>query len=390
MSDSTPNTLEASLACFGNLEDPRGDNIRHPLSSILFIALCAVISGAESWEDIELYARSKQAWLLSLLPLPYGLPSDDTYRRVFSALSPEDFEQAFRKWIQTLVSSLAGDVIPIDGKRIRGAFRSGSENVIHQVSAWSCQHQLVLGQVKTHDKSNEITAIPELLALLDLEGATITIDAMGTPKAIAQQIVEQKGDYLLALKGNHENLYSSVTDYFNHLSTATGKQTRLPADEYTSVDKGHGRLEQRRCSVVQALDWLDERKEWKGLASIIRLESSREILATGECSQETRYYISSLTESAEVIERKIRSHWEIENKLHWMLDVSFAEDASTIHDENAAQNFSLLRKIALILLKQDKSKGSVKAKRKKAGWDDQFLFSIIITANFLCTRQKSK
>ncbi len=188
------------------------------------------------------------------MPLPYGLPSDDTDRRVFSALAPEAFEAAFRCWIQTLVSGVSGDVIPIDGKRIRGAFRSGSESVIHQVSAWSCQHQLVLGQVKTDDKSNEIKAIPELLALLDIEGATITMDAMGTQKAMAEQIIEQRGDYRLALKGNHENLYASVTDYFDHLSTSLGQQTRTPADEYLAVDKGHGRLEQRRCSVVQTLD----------------------------------------------------------------------------------------------------------------------------------------
>lgn len=371
--------VEASLACFEGIADPRGTNTRHPLASVLFIALCAVISGSDSWEDIELYALSKQDWLLSLLPLPHGLPSDDTYRRVFSALSPGIFETAFRQWIQTLVSSLAGDVIPIDGKRIRGAFREGSGNVIHQVSAWSCEHQLVLGQVKTSDKSNEITAIPELLALLDIEGATITIDAMGTQKAIAQQIIDQKGDYLLALKGNHENLCESVTDYFDHLSTPTGQQTRAPAEVYESVDKGHGRLEQRRCSVVQTIDWLGERKEWKGLSSIIRLESSREILATGQCSAESRYYISSLSESAEVIERKIRNHWEIENKLHWTLDVSFAEDASAIHNDNAVQNFSLLRKIALILLKRDSSKGSIKGKRKKAGWDNNFLLHLIVS-----------
>lgn len=380
-SRTTP--INPRLIYFETLDDPRGNNHRHPLSSVLFIALCAVISGADSWEDIALYARSKQAWLISIVPLPHGLPSKNTYQRVFSALSPVSFEKAFREWIQTLVSSLSGDVIPIDGKRIRGAFRSDAKNVIHQVSAWSCQHQLVLGQVKTDDKSNEITAIPELLALLDIEGATITIDAMGTQKAIAKQIIDQKGDYLLALKGNHEHLCTSVADYFDHLSTAAGKQIRAPADVYESVDKGHGRLEQRRCSVVQTLDWLDERKEWKCLGSVIRLESTREILATGECSQETRYYISSLTESAEAIERKIRCHWEIENKLHWTLDVSFAEDASAIHDENAAQNFSLLRKIAMTLLKQDSSKGSIKAKRKKAGWDDSFIFQIINSANFI-------
>lgn len=371
-----------SLTVFSGIADPRGSNASHPLSSVLFIALCAVISGAESWEDIELYGQSKQEWLLSLLPLPHGLPSDDTYRRVFSMLSPEAFETAFECWIQSLATYLGGDVIPIDGKRIRGAFRCGSENVIHQVSAWSCRHQLVLAQVSTDDKSNEITAIPELLKLLDIEGATITLDAMGTQKAIAAQIIDQKGDYLLALKGNHEHLHEAAKEYFAYLETPTGQQQRLPADFYESVDKGHGRLEHRRCWVVREIDWLDERADWKGLCSLVKLESVRERLATGECSTETRYYLSSLQESAQLIEEKIRSHWSIENKLHWVLDVSFREDASAIHDKNAAQNFSLLRKIALILLKQDASKGSIKGKRKKAGWDDNFLLQAIFQANF--------
>jgi len=371
------------LSCFNGISDPRGSNVRHPLQSVLFIALCAVISGAESWDDMELYALSKKEWLLAMLPLPHGLPSDDTYRRVLSALSPASFETAFQRWVKSIVSCLAGDIIPIDGKQIRGAFRCGAENVIHQVSAWSCSHQLVLGQAKTNDKSNEITAIPELLKLLDIEGATITIDAMGTQKAIAQQIIDQKGDYLLALKGNHETLHDSVQDYFNHLATSVGQRSRPPADFYESVDKGHGRLEQRRCWVVQSLDWLEQRESWKGLCSLIKLESSREILSTGQCSTEVRYYISSLNESAQVIEHKIRSHWEIENKLHWTLDVSFGEDASSIHDENAAQNFSLLRKIAMTLLRQDTSKGSIKGKRKKAGWDNDFLLQVIYQANFI-------
>ena len=247
MEDKPPLSKEVLLTCFEGVSDPRGSNTRHPLQSVLFISLCAVISGAESWDDIELYALSKKEWLLSLLPLPHGLPSDDTYRRVLSALSPTSFETAFRRWVKSIVSSLAGDVIPIDGKRIRGAFRCGSENVIHQVSAWSCCHQLVLGQVKTNDKSNEITAIPELLKLLDIRGATITIDPMGTQKAIAKQVVDQKGDYLLALKGNHETLHHSVKAYFDHLETPIGQRSRAPANYYESVYKGHGRLERRRC-----------------------------------------------------------------------------------------------------------------------------------------------
>lgn len=363
------------LKCFSHIEDPRKNNSRHLLSEILFIACCAVICGAESWDDIELYGKSKLEWLQTFLSLPHGIPSDDTFRRIFSALNPSTFEESFRNWIKTLVSNVQGDIIPIDGKRLRGAFRASGSNVIHQVSAWSCKYQLVLGQVKTEDKSNEITAIPELLKLLDIKGAVITIDAMGTQKEITGQVVKQEGDYVLALKGNHSILHKDVIDYFDDLQHP--HTAACAASVHETVDKGHGRLEIRQCEVVTDLEWLEERSQWAGLSALIKVQSVTEQLKTGHVSSETRYYISSLSHSAEDFLEIIRAHWQIENNLHWVLDVSFSEDASLIHTPNAAENFSLLRKIALILLKKDETQGSLKSKRKRAGWDNQFLLSLL-------------
>jgi len=356
---------------FSGLEDPRGENRRHLLGDIVFIACCAVICGAESWDDIELYGQSKLEWLETQLSLPHGIPSDDTFRRVFNALDPKKFEEAFRSWISELASRVAGDIIAIDGKRLRGAFRASKESLIHQVSAWSCHHQLVLGQVRTDSKSNEITAIPELLKLLDIKGAVITIDAMGTQKKIAKQIVEQGADYVLALKGNHSTLQRDVIDYFSYLQQ---QGLSVPVDcVHESVDKGHGRLEVRRCEVVTDIEWLQDRSRWAGLRSLIKIQSEVQHLKEQRTTTETRYYISSLTHSAETFSHIIRSHWQIENNLHWVLDVCFSEDASLIHSPNAAENFSLLRKIALGLLKQDSTKGSL----KRAGWSNSFLLSII-------------
>lgn len=367
------------LGCFQQVEDPRADNRSHKLSDVLFIACCAVICGAESWDDIELYGRSKFEWLKGILELPHGIPSDDTFRRVFTLLNPEVFEEAFRAWISSLVSCVSGDIIPIDGKRLRGAFRASKENVIHQVSAWSCNHQLVLGQVKTESKSNEITAIPKLLKLLDIKGAVVTIDAMGTQKNIAAQIIEQGGDYLLALKGNHGTLQQDVSEYFDYIEQK-GLLERV-ADSSETIDKGHGRLETRHCRIVTDIEWLEGREQWVGLNTLVEIRSLTEHLSEGRTTSETRYYISSLERSAEEFQSIVRAHWQIENNLHWVLDVSFSEDASLIHTPNAAENFSLLRKIALVLLKKDKTKGSLKGKRKRAGWNNDFLLSLLSLLN---------
>ena len=364
--------IRKELSCFKNMVDPRKANRRHLLSDILFIACCAVICGAESWDDIEEYGHAKIDWLKKLLVLPHGIPSDDTFRRIFTQLEPSAFEHAFRAWIQTLISDVVGDVIPIDGKRLRGAFRATKTNVIHEVSAWSCRHQLVLGQVKTAAKSNEITAIPELLQLLDIKGAVITIDAMGTQKKIAQQIITQEGDYLLALKGNQSTLHDNVKAFFEPLDE---QEASLSAYEY--VEKGHGRLTTRRCDVITDIETLDARENWSNLSAIIRLQCETTYLVDHRTTTETRYYISSLDRSAEEIESIIRAHWQIENNLHWVLDVTFSEDDCLIHTPNAAENFSLLRKIALTLLKKDTSKGSLKGKRKRAGWNNTFLLGLL-------------
>ncbi len=370
----------AKLACFAGVEDPRKQNISHKLEDILFIACCAVICGAEGWDDIELYGKSKQEWLEKFLELPYGIPSDDTFRRVFALIKPTEFEQSFRQWIQALIQHLSGDVIPIDGKRLRGAFRASKDSVIHEVSAWSCQHQLVLGQVKTEAKSNEITAIPELLKLLDIQGAVITIDAMGTQKNIASCIVEQQANYVLALKGNHSTLHEDVADYFNYLDKQKDTSA-LIADSYEDIDKGHGRLETRHCQIVQNIDWLEGKEQWAGLCSLVKIHSTTEHLLDGHVSEDIRYYISSLSCPAKDMLEIVRAHWQIENKLHWVLDVSFSEDDSLIHLPKAAENFSLLRKIAMTMLRRDSSKGSIKGKRKRAGWDNDFLLSLLQTLN---------
>lgn len=365
--------VSKELACFKNINDPRQKNRRHQLSDILFIACCAVICGANSWDDIEEYGHSKIEWLKTLLVLPHGIPSDDTFRRVFSMLEPKAFENAFRSWIKTLISDVVGDVIPIDGKRLRGAFRASKTNVIHEVSAWSCTHQLVLGQVKTEAKSNEITAIPELLKLLDIKGSIITIDAMGTQKKIAQQVITQEADYVLALKGNQSTLHENVKEHFEQLNV----EQELILDSYKDIDKGHGRLTTRRCDVITDIGWLKGCKDWSNLSSVIRLQCETTYLVDHHVTTETRYYISSLEKSAQDIESIIRAHWQIENKLHWVLDVTFSEDACLIHTPNAAENFSLLRKIALTLLKKDTSKGSLKGKRKRAGWNNEFLLGLL-------------
>ena len=255
-----------------------------------------------------------------------------------------------------------------------------SRSVIHQVSAWSCNHQLVLGQIKTESKSNEITAIPKLLKLLDIKGAVVTIDAMGTQKGIAAQLIDQEGDCLLALKGNHGTLQQDVSEYFDYIEQK-GLHERL-ADDSETIDKGHGRLETRRCRIVTDIEWLEGREKWAGLNTLVEIRSVTEYLSEGRTSTETRYYISSLNRTAADFQEIVRAHWQIENNLHWVLDVSFSEDASLIHTPNAAENFSLLRKIALILLKKDKTKGSLKGKRKRAGWNNDFLLSLLPLLGF--------
>ncbi len=370
------------LAHFACLPDPRIERTkRHQLLDILVISICALICGAEGWEDIEDFGLAKHDWLRERLGLSLenGIPSDDTFRRVFARLDPVSFGTCFRAWVQTLRTLTKGEVIALDGKTLRHSFDSAlGQEAIHMVSAWASANNLVLGSVKVSDKSNEITAIPKLLQLIDIAGCIVTIDAMGCQKEIARQIKAQGGEYVLALKGNHPHLAEDVEQFFAHAQAHRFEDLCVSVHE--SLDKEHGRFETRRChQITLAPDdpaWQDAQQQWVGLSSFVRMERTRKI---GEkLTHETHYYLSSLAGKASKVARAIRAHWGIENGLHYVLDVSLDEDACRIRKDNAPQNLALLRHIVLNLLKKEMtSKRGVKAKQKRAGWDDQFLLRVL-------------
>jgi predicted transposase YbfD/YdcC len=367
--------MDSPLKHFADLRDPRVERTReHLLEEILLITIAAVVSGANGWNEIEDYAHSKHAWFKSFLTLPSGIPSHDTFNRVFSALDPEELEKGFVAWVSSIAKLTAGEVVAIDGKTLRGASepsKKGSDKkaIVHMVSAWANTNCLVLGQRKVDEKSNEITAIPKLLDALELSGTVVTIDAMGCQRAIAEKIVSKKADYILAVKENQGHLLEEIKDSFQMLT----------ADAVVEeIDFGHGRIEQRRCSVIADLSLIEKATEWASLHGIVRIQSERFHKATGKTEREIRYYITSLEADAERLNRAIRQHWGIENKLHWILDVGFGEDLDRKRAGHAAQNFSVLNRIALNLLKQDKtSKRGVHGKRLKAGWDNDYLLHLL-------------
>ena len=355
---------------FKEVEDPRKwRNVQHKLLDIIIISILAVICGAEGWEEIELFGKSKEGFLKEFLELPKGIPSHDTFRRVFMYMNPESFGKSFMSWTASLREKIKGEIIPIDGKCLRGSKDSfHKRTAIHMVSAWAESNQLVLGQIKVDEKSNEITAIPKLLELLDLKNTIVTIDAMGTQTAIAEKIIDQGADYILALKGNQEYLKEAVEKLFEQVKPIATHQT---------IEKGHGRIETRTCSVINKLELLDEEKDrWKKLQSVVSIEAIIE--TQGKVRKEIRYFISSLSPDAQLLNGAIRKHWGIEIKLHWSLDVCFREDDSRKRTEHSAENFSTVRKIALNLLKQDSSlKLGLKGKRLNAAWNNEYLKKIL-------------
>ena len=363
------------LGYFDDLEDPRVNRTKwHELAEVLFIAIAGSIAGADGWRELEAFGHAKRDWLSRYLPLPHGIPSDDTFRRVIARLDPEAFEACFRQWMAAAVVRSQGDLISIDGKTLRGSYdRADGKAPLHMVSAWASANRLVLAQERVEERSNEITAIPKVLELLDLRGSIVTIDAMGTQREIARPVVDGGGDYVLALKSNQPSLYDDVRTFFEE-AVARGFRG-IEHDYHGHTDGGHGRIEVRRLWCTSDVSWIAEQAKWSGLSAIVMVESRR-VLGEQE-SLERRYYITSLPAEAQVLAGAVRGHWGIENGLHWVLDVSFGEDGSRVRKGNAPENLGLLRRIALNLLRQEPSKGSLKGKRKRAGWDNAYLSTVL-------------
>jgi predicted transposase YbfD/YdcC len=361
---------------FNTITDPRQEGkTQHKLADIIGITICAVISGANSWAEIEAYGKSKYEFLRSFLELPHGIPSHDTFGRVFSILSTEEFEQCFQNWVKAVFQTTNSQVVAIDGKTLRRSHdRSSNKAAIHIVSAWASEYGITLGQVKTEEKSNEITAIPELLEVLDVKDSIVTIDAMGCQKEIAKKIRDKGADYVLALKGNHGNMHDDIRLFFE--GQIRNGFDDFPFSYYKSVDGDHGRVEIRKYWTVSKIDWLSEKELWKDLKIIGMVESERHIGDT--VSKEKRYYISSLENDAERFAMAVRSHWGIENSVHWILDIAFREDECRIRKGNGAANFAIIRHIALNLLKQEKTmKGGIEKKRLCAGWNNDYLLRVL-------------
>jgi predicted transposase YbfD/YdcC len=372
--------IEANIEThFGNIEDRRRTFLNdHPLINIITIALCAVIAGAEGWTDIEMFGRQKQEWLSRFLDLKNGIPSHDTFGRVFARIDPEQFRQSFLSWVQAVFAVTDGQIIAVDGKELRRSHdKRLGKRAIRMISAWATANRLVLGQQKVGNRSSEITAIPKLLKLLDISGCIITIDAIGTQTKIAKQIIDQGADYVLPVKENQANLLEDITLFFQ-LAAQDGF-AKVGHTYHRTVDNNHGRMEIRECWAIDGaenLDFLRGAADWPGLQTIAMIRSERHL--NQKTSVEVRYFITSLANDARQILTAKRAHWGIENSLHWVLDVAFREDDSRVRQGHADQNLAILRHMALNLLKQERTaKGGIKAKRLQAGWNEEYLVKVL-------------
>jgi predicted transposase YbfD/YdcC len=365
------------FALFEEVPEPRVERTRiHPLQNILIIALLAMICVGEGWEDMEEFGEAKEEWLGTFLDLRRGIPSADTFRRVLSAVDPKAFNACFIAWAHALSAGTAGKLIAIDGKSIRHSFdRATGRKALHVVSAWIASNRLTLGQVAIGEKSNEITAIPQLIEMLDIRGATITVDAMGCQRVIAEKVIEQGGDYVMGLKGNQGTAHKEVAAFFAEARASDFRNSDFTFHE-TVDGSEHGRLEVRRAWASQDLDWFVDLPKWKCLRSIVLIESERTVGT--ETSIERRYYWSSHRVDAETFSAMIRGHWGIENQLHWCLDVAFREDESRVRTDHGPENLALLRKVAMNLAKSERThKRGIQAKRKLACWNDAYLLKLL-------------
>ena len=361
------NIIEQS---FGEMTDFRLSRSRlHKLIDIIFMSICGVICGADDYVGIRLWAIRNEEWLRGYIDLPNGIPSDDTFRRVFQLLDYEEFSRCFIAFSKKLNTLTSGEVISIDGKCLRGSKGAGlGKTGLYMVGAWASNNQLLLGQEKVDTKSNEITSIPKLLDLLQVKGCTITLDAMGCQKSIAEKIVSKEADYILSAKGNQPKLQEQIVRSFGSLPTES---------THTTHDKGHGRIESRTCEVITDLAWIEDKEDWKDLAAIVKVTSKRHVVSEDKTSEDIRYFICNQAFSAEKMLSSIRAHWGIENRLHWQLDISFNEDHNRNRTLNAAVNFSFLNRFTLNLLKKDTTKISIKHKRHRASGDLIYLAQII-------------
>ncbi len=361
----------------GEIKDPRVERTKlHLLKDIMVIAVCATICGADNWEEIAEFGESKREWFAGFLELKNGIPSHDTFRRVFILLDNIELKSLFVEWISSTISLSKGTLVNIDGKNLCGSKEPiKGKKALNVVSAWASEQSVVVGQVRCEEKSNEITAIPELLKILDLQGCIVTIDAMGCQTEIVKEIVEKGADYVISLKGNQGNLHQDIKDYLDWAERIKFKE--ISFDYCETLEKGHGRIEERRCWITEEIGWLESKGAWKNLKSVVMVEARREVMG-GKKTVERRYFISSLEANAEQALKVVRGHWAIENELHWCLDIGFREDVNQVREATSAENLATLRHIGINLLKQEKScKRGIEGKRKKAGWDESYLLKVL-------------
>ncbi len=370
------------VECLSDLPDPRVERTRlHSLMDILVIAICAVLCGAEGWDDMAAFGVAKREWLQERLELPNGIPSADTFRRVFARLQPSALQTCFRLWTHTLHQLTEGETISLDGKVLRHSFDLAcGHSAIHMVSAWAASARLVLGQLKIEEKTNEIPMVPALLRLLDIKGCIVTTDAMSCQTATVAQIVQQGGDYVIAVKDNQKNLHHDIIARFAYAEEKHWRDSNHSV--HTTTGRGHGRVDTRRCDLLTLdlddLCWGDAQQQWSGLRSLARITCTRQV--GDKSSEEVRYFISSVAHDARKVLRAVRQHWGIENRLHYVLDVSLNEDMCRIRKEHGAENMAVLRHIALNLLRQEKTcERGIKARQKKAGWDNAYLEQVLVS-----------